>query len=193
MRRIVVASLFLLLISLPARGALVSTGADGALDPGADFLLPFRADGIFNFSTITIGSGITLGFDPAQTSAMLLSIGDILIEGALDAHTLSGFTLSTPATLTLTGSLIAGSGPLTLEGGAGGVVVLTDRPGVIVAPTDIVTLGPLASGGTLTLRGGSGSVTVVSASPVPLPAPLLLLSLAMVALGPFLRRKTACR
>lgn len=48
--------------SLPAVITLI-TGADGPLAPAADYALPYRAAGIFDFSAIDLGIGITLRFD----------------------------------------------------------------------------------------------------------------------------------
>ncbi|MBS0311629.1 MAG: hypothetical protein JSR88_09865, partial [Proteobacteria bacterium] len=59
------------------------TGADSPLAPAADYTLPYRADGIFDFSAIDLGAGITLRFDPQTRNVTLLSLGDILIAGVI--------------------------------------------------------------------------------------------------------------
>jgi hypothetical protein len=48
--------------SLPAVATSI-TGADGPLAPAADYALPYCAAGIFDFSTIDLGTGITLRLD----------------------------------------------------------------------------------------------------------------------------------
>jgi len=84
------------------------TGADGPLAPAADYTLPYRADGIFDFSAIDLGAGITLRFDPQTRNVTLLSLGDILIAGMVDASGIQ-LALETPGKILVSGSIWAGT------------------------------------------------------------------------------------
>ncbi len=83
------------------------TGAEGRLAPSTDYTVAFRADGLYDFSAIDIGSGITVHFDAGTTQATLLSLGDIVIAGILDATGIN-LTLETPGQIYVTGALLAG-------------------------------------------------------------------------------------
>jgi hypothetical protein len=84
--------------------ASIITGVDGSLAPVTDYTLPYRADGIFDFSSINIGNGITVRFDTQTHDVTLLSLGDILIAGEIDAPGIN-LTLETLGRLVLTGSI----------------------------------------------------------------------------------------
>jgi hypothetical protein len=92
---------------IPA-SAPTRTGVDGPLAPDTDYILPYRADGIFDFSLIGLGTGITLRFDPMTQSVKLFSQGNILIAGRIDAPGIN-LALETPEQLIVTGSILAGS------------------------------------------------------------------------------------
>lgn len=81
-------------------------GADGPLAPATDYTLPYRADGIFDFSMIDLGAGITLRFDPQMKNVKLLSLGNILIAGAIDASGIQ-LALETPGQILVSGSILA--------------------------------------------------------------------------------------
>ena len=68
--------LFLLNLSAVASATTI-TGADGPLDLSSDYVLPYRADSIYDFSLVNIGSGATLQFDSSLSNVTLLSLGDI--------------------------------------------------------------------------------------------------------------------
>ncbi len=120
--------------------ATTITGSEGALAPATDFTLPYRAGGIFDFSTIDIGAGITLRFDPQWQNVTLLSLGDVLVAGKIDA---TGIRLSmeTPGQFALTGTIVADS--LALR--AGGMLLAGD---VAVGP------GTVGAGSCLGVAGG---------------------------------------
>jgi hypothetical protein len=63
-----------------------STGADGALDVGADTTISLPPDGILNYTTINVIAGATLSFsrNPLNTPVYLLATGDITIAGTID-------------------------------------------------------------------------------------------------------------
>ncbi|HEY9145344.1 MAG TPA: PEP-CTERM sorting domain-containing protein [Thiobacillus sp.] len=133
------------------------TGADGPLAPGTDYTLPYRADGIFDFSAIDLGAGITLRFDPQTQNARLLSLGDILVAGMIDASGIN-LALETPGRIVVAGSISAGSISLAnaaslsdrpLRIGSGGRISLSSRSGdgfPLIGPAGDVTLSWVGGG-----------------------------------------------
>ena len=63
-----------------------STGADGAFSPTVDTELTLPANGIFNFSEVTVPAGVTVTFvrNAANTPVFILASGDITIDGTID-------------------------------------------------------------------------------------------------------------
>jgi hypothetical protein len=118
------------------------TGADGPLAPAADYTLPYRADGIFDFSAIDLGVGITLRFDSQMHNVKLLSLGDILIVGVIDA-TGSDLALETPGQVLITGSISANTLSLmanTLS--MSGAITITAPPDVVLPGSGLTPHGP---------------------------------------------------
>ena len=72
-----------------------STGADLALNVTTNTTLDLPANGVFNFTTITVASGATLRFTPntLNTPVYLLATGDVTINGTIDV---SGALASSP-------------------------------------------------------------------------------------------------
>lgn len=91
------------------------TGADGLFAPATDYTLPYRVDGLFDFTAIGIGAGITVRFDTQMQNVTLLSLGDILIAGVIDASGIE-LALETPGQIVLTGSISADSISLRANG-----------------------------------------------------------------------------
>lgn len=62
-----------------------STEADGAFNPTVNTELQLPADGIFNFTTVNIPSGVTVTFkkNAANTPAYILATGNVTIVGAI--------------------------------------------------------------------------------------------------------------
>lgn len=87
--------------------ATIITGADGLLAPTTDYTLPYRADGVFDFSSIYIGSNITLRFDAGMPNITLLSLGDILITGVIDGTGINNLALESLGQINFTGTFIA--------------------------------------------------------------------------------------
>lgn len=150
------------------------TGVDGPLAPATDYTLPYRADGIFDFSAIDLSAGITLRFDSQMQRMTLLSLGDILIAGMIDANGIQ-LALETPGKILISGSILAD----TLSLSANTVSLLGS-----------ITLTPdaphLPSVGNITIRG-PGSITLT----VPEPAtPWLVVTLLplLILLG---RKRTS--
>ena len=67
-----------------AASLIVSDGSDGAFSGGGT--LNLDADGIFNFTTITVPLGATLGFNgnATNTPVVLAATGDVIIDGTID-------------------------------------------------------------------------------------------------------------
>ena len=134
-----------LIAAFPSAATIIS-GADGPLAPTTDYTLPYRADGIFDFSSIDIGANITLHFDAGITNATLLSMGDIFIAGVIDATGIN-LILETSGQINLTGTiiafgseLIAGSG---LSNGATGCIsISTFSCAPIITVPSLTTIMP---------------------------------------------------
>jgi len=64
-----------------------STGADGAFTPTVNTTLTLPPSGIFNFTSVTIPSGVTVKFlkNTTNTPVVILATGDVTIGGTLDA------------------------------------------------------------------------------------------------------------
>jgi len=67
-----------------------STGADGAYAPIASEAKQIPENGVFNFTTVTIPTGVTITFkkNSQNTPVTILASGDVTINGAIDV---SGF------------------------------------------------------------------------------------------------------
>lgn len=89
-----------------------SDGSRGPLNVTTNTTLTLPADGIFKYTTITIGAGATLTFsrNPLNTPVYLLATGDVNINGAID---LGGSS----AVIPFVGGL---GGPGGFDGGPGG-------------------------------------------------------------------------
>ncbi len=70
-----------------AQGGFVSgsTGADGAFNPTTYTLLQIPESGVFNFTTITIPTGVNIDFkkNSRNTPVVMLATGDVIIRGGL--------------------------------------------------------------------------------------------------------------
>ena len=144
------------------------TGVDGPLAPTTDYTLPYRADGLFDFSAIDLGTGITLRFDAQTRNVKLLSLGNIVIAGVIDASGID-LALETPGQILVTGSISADTLSLSAN---------------TVSLAGSITLTPdalyLPSVGNITIRG-PGSITLT----VPEPAtPWLVLTLLPILILP---------
>ena len=93
-----------------------STGGDGPLSPIVDETLDLPPDGVFNFTTVNIPTGITVTFNKndANTPVILLATGDVVIDGTIDV---SG---GNSASIGAAGDGNPGDDGMYGEGGAGG-------------------------------------------------------------------------
>jgi len=75
-----------------------STGADGVLAPTADTTLPIPADGILNYTTVNIPTGVSVKFsrNAANTPVYILVQGDAVIDGTIDMSGVDGSSLGSP-------------------------------------------------------------------------------------------------
>jgi hypothetical protein len=63
-----------------------STGADGAFNPQVSTELQLPSNGVFNFSSVNIPTGVTVTFkrNAANTPVVFLVQGDVLVDGTID-------------------------------------------------------------------------------------------------------------
>jgi hypothetical protein len=109
---------FLNFVSLAAAFDCGSTGTNGSLNITTDTTLNMPADGIFNFTTLTVAQGATLSFsnNALNTPVYLLASGDVTINGTIDV---SG---NGPASIrSWNGSRPNKAGPGGFDGGYGGL------------------------------------------------------------------------
>jgi hypothetical protein len=88
-----------------------STGADGAFSPTANTVLQLPPDGVFNYTTVNIPSGVTVTFqkNANNTPVYMLATGNVTISGTVRVDGVAG------------GTGIGGiGGPGGFNGGAGG-------------------------------------------------------------------------
>lgn len=113
-------TIFLLLRLGNAEAAFVSgsTGADGAFNPTANTVRQLPADGVFNFTTVNIPSGVTVTFtkNAGNTPVYILATGDVVIAGTIKVEGAS--TVSSNPVSTAPGA----GGPGGYDGGYGGGV-----------------------------------------------------------------------
>jgi hypothetical protein len=99
-----------------------STGADGALNVTGTTTLTLPANGVFNFTTVSVPSGTTLKFtrNAANTPVTILASGSVTIAGTIDLKGTTGVYV--PGTgVGLTGGT-GGSGGFDGGNGANGTV-----------------------------------------------------------------------
>ncbi len=96
-----------------------STGADGAFAPTANTTLALPSDGIFNFTTVDIPTGVTVTFTPnaTRTAVTILATSDVTIEGTKDINGAPGLPSATDGPPVLSGG---NGGPGGFRGGQGG-------------------------------------------------------------------------
>ncbi len=122
-----------------------STGVDGAFNPTVSTTLTLPPNGVFNFSTVNIPTGVTVTFakNAANTSVIILATGDVTIGGIIEVSGENAI-LVTPGEGGA-GGFNGGAGSLPNEPGGTGLGPGGGSPGITVIG------GPLADGG-----GGGG-------------------------------------
>lgn len=111
-----------------------STGADGALNVTTNTVLAMPANGVFNFTTVTIASGATLSFkkNVTNTPVVLLATGDVNIAGTIDVS--GGNSAGNKPGILGDASLPGVGGPGGFDGGRGGVPANSRRAGNGLGP-----------------------------------------------------------
>ena len=100
-----------------------STNIDGAFFAQADTILQVPEDGIFNFTTFEIDDGATVTFNrnTANTPVVILTSGDVTINGTLDASGTDGADTAAAGNGNLGDDGLPGvGGPGGFDGGLGG-------------------------------------------------------------------------
>ena len=135
--RRVTGSALLSIAAMLASGAAAAfgsggTGADGALNPTADTVLPLPPSGTFNFTTVNIPAGVTVTFQRNVTNrpVVMLATGDVIIAGTIDV---SGSS-SVGNTLFGNDGQPGLGGPGGYNGGQGGLVLGSRRGGDGLGP-----------------------------------------------------------
>ena len=107
-----------------------STGADGAFDPSTNTVVTLPANGVLNYTSVTIPTGVTVRFNrnAANTPVTLLASGPVIIAGTIDVSGAPGKTATAPVILGVTNKGGAG-GPGGFDGGMGGAVELNRNGG----------------------------------------------------------------
>jgi adhesin HecA-like repeat protein len=160
---------------LPAHAyAALSSGAYGFFNPAADITLDVPANGVFEFTDVNIGSGITVTFRGVPSSISWLAQNDINIGGTLYAPGWS-LALDTPASFVMstTGSITAANVSINarsieLFGGSltanGGRVTLAAGEDLSITKGSIIDIssGALSAGGTLSISATGSLDRIVS-------------------------------
>lgn len=133
---------------------LMSDGRDGSMNAQADTVLALTPDNRFDFSNLSLASGVTLSFSGPNPSGViyLLSQGDVSISGTINAGENSLF-ISTPGSLSVTGNLQAlpnisliSAGVSNFSGSAtlGGVTLSlpSDTSRINVQPDEVTLIQP---------------------------------------------------
>lgn len=136
-----------------------STGADGAFNPTTTQTIAVPESGVFNFTTVTIPSGVTVTFAPNSnnTPLTILASGDVVISGTINVA-------GKAANVNGTGGL---GGPGGFAGGNGGFGVADLFSGQNGSGPGGGKGG--AGGSTSIPGGGGGYATVGSAAPAASP------------------------
>jgi hypothetical protein len=121
--------IFFLLWSLNIQAQVYSsgsTGADGAFAPTANTTLSLPTNGVFNFTTVNIPSGVTVTFTPnaVNTPVTILATGDITIAGTISVNGSNGLPVSSTGAVVNPGGA---GGPGGYPGGSGGARSTTNN------------------------------------------------------------------
>lgn len=119
---IVLASI-LLLCGIASAGQFVSgsTSVDGAFNPITNTELQLPPNGIFNFTTVNIPSGVTVTFkkNASNTPVYILATGDVTIAGSINVNGTAG-SIMQPGI----------GGPGGFDGGFGGTISVAGGKGI---------------------------------------------------------------
>lgn len=132
-----------------------STGADGAFSPQVDTTLQLPPDGIFNFTTVNIPSGVTLRFarNTTNTPVTILASGNVTISGTINISGLASTNVGAAGGGNLGDDGLPGAGgPGGFDGGSGGAKQLVS----VASRISGAGLGPGGGGGEQNVCGGGG-------------------------------------
>jgi hypothetical protein len=155
-----------------------STGSLGAFNPTSNTTVTLPPDGVLNYTTITVPSGVTVTFarNAANTPVAMLATGDVVISGTISVNGANG----APASISIAVNAGGLGGPGGFAGGQSGSLGQTNHAasagqgpgggtpvsgcsssndGTYGAPTSFVSLIPLFGG-----SGGAGSAGDTSVS-----------------------------
>ncbi|MFN0086212.1 MAG: hypothetical protein ACKVX9_12565 [Blastocatellia bacterium] len=98
-----------------------STGADGAFNPGASQTVQVPESGVFNFTTVTIPTGVVITFqrNSRNTPVTILATGNITINGHL-------YLIGSQPSATF---MVGRGGPGGFDGGRGGFAINGETQG----------------------------------------------------------------
>ena len=145
-----------------------STGSLGALAPVSNIVVTLPADGILNYTTVTIPAGVTVTFqrNAANTPVTMLATGDVLVTGTINLDGAPGTGNASSGPTVYAGGL---GGPGGFQGGQSGARGTSNNapsagqgPGGGAGSTSLATYGAGGSYGapnflsTVPLFGGSG-------------------------------------
>tara|TARA_R110000850_G_scaffold259265_1_gene386072 strand:- start:7381 stop:8841 length:1461 start_codon:yes stop_codon:yes gene_type:complete len=106
-----------------------STGSDGAFNPTVNTVLDLPEDGIFNFTTVNIPSGVTVSFNrnTTNTPVVILASGDVTVAGAITVNGGRSADVGAAGDGNIGDDGLPGlGGPGGFDGGRGGEVGRTD-------------------------------------------------------------------
>lgn len=142
-----------------------STGVLGALAPTANLAITLPSDGVLNYTTVSIPSGVTVTFvkNAANTPVTMLATGDMTIAGTISLKGADGQPGQASATAISVGGV---GGPGAFRGGNGASLDFSSPAatgqgpgGGAGAPSTLNQIGQSAANGSsslLPLIGGSG-------------------------------------
>lgn len=102
-----------------------STGADGAFSPQVDTTVQLPEDGVFNYTTVNIPTGVVVSFEKnvTNTPVVILASGDVTIAGTLNVSATNGADTAAKGDGNLGDDGIPGrGGPGGFDGGSGGTI-----------------------------------------------------------------------
>ena len=127
-----------------------STGTDGALTPLVDTEIQLPPDGVFNYTSVNIPSGVTVTFarNTTNTPVVILASGDVTIDGTLSvAGSMSAHVGASGDGALGDDGLPGLGGPGGFDGGTGGAPFAVNAGGVPESHAGY-GLGPGAGEGT---------------------------------------------
>ncbi len=117
--------------TLPVSAQAFSSGSNGSLgafNPTSNPTVTLPEDGVLNYTTINIPSGVTVTFAPnaANTPVTMLATGDVTISGTISVNGSDGTGFQTTGPVVAPGAL---GGPGGFAGGQSGSRGATNNPG----------------------------------------------------------------